>query len=131
MYGIGLAMGEPILMTALGIVLDLAKCATPLFVLFLFSQKQYASALFALVLSITLSIVSFSASVAALEQGVVDSQKNSTAYQAVSQQIKECITQVGELRLLAAKQQNANLITKSERTLEKVELLLIRIDDLY
>lgn len=73
MYGIGLAMGEPILMTALGIVLDLAKCATPLFVLFLFSQKQYASALFALVLSMTLSAVSFSASVAALEQGVVAS----------------------------------------------------------
>ncbi|MGR6862822.1 hypothetical protein ACU5EH_22365 [Aliivibrio salmonicida] len=48
MYGIGLAMGEPVLMTALGIVLDLAKCATPLFILFLFSQKQYASAFFAL-----------------------------------------------------------------------------------
>ncbi|CAQ81937.1 membrane protein [Aliivibrio salmonicida] len=131
MYGIGLAMGELILMTALGIVLDLAKCATPLFVLFLFSQKQYASALFALVLSMTLSVVSFSASVAALEQGVVASQKNSTAYQAVSQQIKEYTTQVDELRLLAAKQQNANLITKSERTLEKIEPLLVRIDDLY
>lgn len=36
-----------------------------------------------------------------------------------------------ELRLLAAKQQSANLITKSERTLEKVEPLLVRIDDLY
>ena len=113
MYDIGFAMGEPVLMTALGIVLDLAKCATPLFILFLFSQKQYASAFFALALSVTLSVVSFSASVAALEQGVVASQKNSTAYQAVSQQIKEYTTQVGELRLLAAKQQNANLITKS------------------
>ena len=40
-------------------------------------------------------------------------QKNSTAYQAVSQQIKEYTTQVDELRLLAAKQQNANLITKT------------------
>ncbi|MGR6862821.1 hypothetical protein ACU5EH_22360 [Aliivibrio salmonicida] len=79
----------------------------------------------------TLSVVSFSASVAALEQGVVASQKNSTAYQAASQQIKEYTTQVDELRLLAAKQQNANLITKSERTLEKVEPLLVRIDDLY
>ena len=131
MYGIGLAMGEPVLMTALGIVLDLAKCATPLFILFLFSQKQYASAFFALVLSVTLSVVSFSASVAALEQGVVASQKNSTAYQAISQQIKEYTTQVDELRFLAAKQQNANLITKSERTLEKIEPLLIRIDALY
>lgn len=57
--------------------------------------------------------------------------KKSTAYQAISQKIKEYTTQVDELRLLAAKQQNANLITKSERTLEKVEPLLIRIDDLY
>ncbi|MHC5780319.1 hypothetical protein [Aliivibrio fischeri] len=131
MYGIGLAMGEPVLMTALGIVLDFAKCATPMFVLFLFSQKQYVSAFFALALSLTLSLVSFSASVAALEQGVVASQKNSTAYQAVSRQIKEYKTQVDELRLLAAKQQSANLITKSERTLEKVEPLLARIDALY
>nr|WP_235675713.1 hypothetical protein [Aliivibrio fischeri] len=75
MYGIGLAMGEPVLMTTLGIVLDFAKCATPMFVLFLFSQKQYVSAFFALALSLTLSLVSFSASVAALEQGVVASQK--------------------------------------------------------
>lgn len=131
MYDIGSAMGEPVLMTALGIVLDLAKCATPLFVLFLFSQKQYLSALFALVLSLTLSGVSFSASVAALEQGVIASQQSSTAYQATSSQIEEYKTQVNELRLLASKQQNAHLITKSERTLEKVELLLVRIDALY
>ncbi|MGF1903543.1 hypothetical protein [Aliivibrio salmonicida] len=131
MYGIGLAMGEPVLMTALGIVLDLAKCATPLFVLFLFSQKQYLSALFALVLSLTLSAVSFSASVAALEQGVIASQQSSTAYQAVSSQIDEYNTQVNALRLLASKQQNAHLITKSERTIEKIEPLLVRIDALY
>ncbi|MFA1563088.1 helix-turn-helix domain-containing protein [Aliivibrio fischeri] len=131
MYGIGSAMGEPVLMTALGIVLDLAKCATPLFVLFLFSQKQYLSALFAVVLSLTLSGVSFSASVAALEQGVIASQQTSVAYQAVSSQIEEYKAQVNELRLLASKQQNAHLITKSERTLEKVEPLLVRIDALY
>ncbi|MGF1871990.1 hypothetical protein [Photobacterium indicum] len=131
MLSIGNEMGSPLLMGALGLVLDLAKCATPLFVLFLFSQRKFVSMSFALLISVALSVVSFSASVASLEQGVSASQQNSVAYQRIAVQITAYETQITELRHLADVQQSVKQVTKSQHTLERVEVLLQKVDALY
>ncbi|MFB1079518.1 hypothetical protein [Photobacterium damselae] len=130
MFGIGSDMGSPQLMASLGLLLDLAKCATPLFVLFLWSEKMRLASLFALVLSITLSAVSFSASVAALESGVTANKQNSVSYQRIETQINDYRAQVVELRQLAQRQQDAKQITKSQTTLSQIPTLLTRIDEL-
>ncbi|WP_237156037.1 hypothetical protein [Photobacterium phosphoreum] len=104
MFSIGQDMGSPVLMALLGLLLDLAKCTTPLFVLFLWSQKMRLASMFALVLGMTLSMVSFSASVAALESGVTASQQNSVSYQRIESQITDYHDQVIELRQLAKRQ---------------------------
>ncbi|MGR5465236.1 hypothetical protein ACPV5G_20070 [Photobacterium damselae] len=130
MFGIGSDMGSPLLMAGLGLLLDLAKCATPLFVLFLWSQKMRIASLFALVLSITLSAVSFSASVAALENGVMANKQNSVSYQRIETQINDYRAQIVELRQLAKRQQLAHQITKSQTTLSQIPNLLTRIDEL-
>jgi hypothetical protein len=124
MFSIGTDMGSPLLMAALGLLLDLAKCATPLFVLFLWSQKMRLTSIFALVLSMTLSAVSFSASVAALESGVVANAQNSVSYQRIESQITDYRDQVIELRQLAKRQQAAKQITKSQNTLSQIPTLL-------
>ncbi|MEC6833588.1 hypothetical protein VXS06_17630 [Photobacterium toruni] len=130
MFSIGTDMGSPLLMAALGLLLDLAKCATPLFVLFLWSQKMRLVSVFALVLSMTLSAVSFSASVAALESGVTANAQNSVSYQKIESQITDYRDQVIELRQLAKRQQAAKQITKSQHTLSQIPTLLSRIDEL-
>ena len=130
MFSIGQDMGSPVLMATLGLLLDLAKCATPLFVLFLWSQKMRLVSVFALVLSMTLSAVSFSASVAALESGVTANAQNSVSYQRIKSQITDYRDQVIELRQLAKQQQAAKQITKSQNTLSQVPILLTRIDEL-
>ncbi|MGX9459600.1 hypothetical protein ACWU37_21955 (plasmid) [Photobacterium damselae subsp. damselae] len=130
MFSIGEDMGSPHLMASLGLLLDLAKCATPLFVLFLWSQKMRLASMFALILSITLSAVSFSASVAALENGVMANKQNSVSYQRIETQINDYRDQVVELRQLALRQQDAKLITKSQATLSQIPNLLTHIDDL-
>ncbi|TLS72266.1 hypothetical protein FD718_02890 [Photobacterium damselae subsp. damselae] len=117
-------------MASLGLLLDLAKCATPLFVLFLWSQKMRFASVFALVLSITLSAVSFSASVAALENGVMANKQNSASYQHIETQINDYRAQIVELRQLAQRQQDAKQITKSQTTLSQIPTLLTRIDEL-
>lgn len=130
MFSIGADMGSPRLMAALGLLLDLAKCATPLFVLFLWSQKMRFASMFALILSVTLSAVSFSASVAALESGVMANAQNSVSYQRIESQITDYRDQVIELRQLAKQQQAAKQITKSQKTLSQIPTLLTRIDEL-
>ncbi|MCD9538953.1 hypothetical protein [Photobacterium carnosum] len=130
MFSIGQDMGSPVLMAALGLLLDLAKCATPLFVLFLWSQKMRLASVFALVLSMTLSAVSFSASVAALESGVVANAQNSVSYQRIESQMTDYRDQVVELRQLAKRQQDVKQITKSQNTLSQIPTLLTRIDEL-
>ncbi|MGR5312556.1 hypothetical protein ACPV34_21410 [Photobacterium damselae] len=130
MFSIGEDMGSPQLMASLGLLLDLAKCATPLFVLFLWSQKMRVASLLTLVLSITLSAVSFSASVAALENGVMANKQNSVSYQRIETQINDYRAQVVELRQLAQRQQDAKQITKSQTTLSQIPTLLTRIDEL-
>ncbi|HIF9507308.1 TPA: hypothetical protein ACX6SZ_003757 [Photobacterium damselae] len=130
MFSIGEDIGSPRLMASLGLLLDLAKCATPLFVLFLWSQKMRLASVFALVLSITLSVVSFSASVAALESGVKVNKQNSVSYQRIETQIKDYRVQVAELRQLAQRQQDAKQITKSQITLSHISPLLSHVDQL-
>ncbi|WP_419208239.1 hypothetical protein ACN08N_25400 (plasmid) [Photobacterium leiognathi subsp. mandapamensis] len=130
MFSIGTDMGSPFLMAVLGLLLDLAKCATPLFILFLWSQKMRFASMFALILSITLSAVSFSASVAALESGVTVNAQNSVSYQRIESQLTDYREQVKELRQLAKRQQDAKQITKSQHTLSQVPTLLTRIDEL-
>ncbi|MGD6739530.1 hypothetical protein ACP5PY_25635 [Photobacterium leiognathi subsp. mandapamensis] len=130
MFSIGTDMGSPFLMAVLGLLLDLAKCATPLFVLFLWSQKMRFASVFALVLSVTLSAVSFSASVAALESGVTANAQNSVSYQRIESQMTDYRDQVIELRQLAKRQQDAKQITKSQHTLSQIPTLLTRIDEL-
>ncbi|WP_209316961.1 hypothetical protein [Photobacterium damselae] len=130
MFSIGEDMGSPQLMALLGLLLDLSKCATPLFVLFLWSQKMRLASVFALVLSITLSAVSFSASVAALESGVMANKQNSVNYQRIETQINDYRAQIVELRQLAQRQQDAKQITKSQTTLSQIPNLLSHIDEL-
>ncbi len=130
MYTIGSDMGSPIVMGILGLLLDLAKCATPLFIFVLWAKRKYLSTIFAALLSITLSVVSFSASVAALESGVTASQQKSSEYQQIDAQIEDYRAQVTALRLLAKEQQEAHQITRSQKTLTQVPTLLAHIDDL-
>ncbi|WIG71447.1 hypothetical protein KEC58_22410 (plasmid) [Photobacterium damselae] len=130
MFGIGSDMGSPMLMAALGLLLDLSKCATPLFIFVLWAKRKYLSTLFAVALSLTLSVVSFSASVAALESGVTASQQNSVSYQRIESQLSDYRTQVVELRQLAESQRKAQQITKSQQTLAQIPTLLTRIDEL-
>ena len=130
MFGFGNDMGTPILMAVLGLLLDLAKCATPLFIFMLWAKRKYLSTLFAILLSVTLSVVSFFASVAALETGVTASKQNSVSYQKIESQITDYRDQVIELRQLAKRQQAAKQITKSQKTLSQIPSLLSRIDEL-
>ena len=130
MFGFGNDMGTPILMAVLGLLLDLAKCATPLFIFMLWAKRKYLSTLFAILLSVTLSVVSFFASVAALETGVTANQQNSVSYQKIESQITDYRDQVIELRQLAKHQQAAKQITKSQHTLSQIPTLLTRIDEL-
>ncbi|MGQ5486894.1 hypothetical protein ACUHZR_18735 [Photobacterium damselae subsp. piscicida] len=130
MFGIGSDMGSPMLMAALGLLLDLSKCATPLFIFVLWSKRKYLSTLFAVALSLTLSVVSFSASVAALESGVTASQQNSVSYQRIESQLSDYRAQITELRQLAESQRKAQQITKSQQTLGQIPTLLTRIDEL-
>ena len=130
MFGFGNDMGTPILMAVLGLLLDLAKCATPLFIFMLWAKRNYLSTLFAILLSVTLSVVSFFASVAALETGVTASKQNSVSYQKIESQITDYRDQVIELRQLAKRQQDAKQITKSQHTLSQIPTLLFRIDEL-
>ncbi|EGU31263.1 hypothetical protein VII00023_22809 [Vibrio ichthyoenteri ATCC 700023] len=117
-------------MAALGLILDLAKCATPLFIIYLWVQHLRVAAIFGFVLSFILSFVSFSASVAALEAGVIANVQSSNRYQTIETQISEYQLQIKQLRVLAEKQQSAKLITRSQQTLEKIPELLKRINTL-
>ena len=130
MYNIGVETGSPELMAALGLVLDLAKCSIPLFIYVLFANKKYLSALFGAILAIALSVVSFSASVAALEQGVNASKMTSDSYKRIDLQIQDYRIQVSDLRAQAEAQRKINQITKSSLTLSKVAPLLSKIDSL-
>lgn len=130
MYNIGLDTNQPQVMASLGLVLDLAKCAIPLFLPILWLKKKYISALFGTVLAICLSAVSFSASVAALEQGVNASKMNSDSFKRIESQITDYRSQIEDLKTLAASQRKIKQITKSSQTLEKVTPLLAKIEDL-
>ena len=130
MYSIGQAVGAPFTTAAIGGILDLTKCLSPAFVILFLAKRRYGSFLFALLLSLSLSLVSFAASVASLESGIVASQQNSAAHQRIAQQIELYTVQVNELRNLAALQQSAKQVTKSQNTLSQVNALLGKIDSL-
>lgn len=130
MYGIGSDMGAPYLMASLGLLLDVAKCTAPLFVVFLWVNKLRFASIATAILSVSLSQVSFSASVAALESGVKQSTQHSVSYQRIESQINDYREQVTQLRQLAAQQQAAKQITRSQQTLNQVPELLTHIDEL-
>lgn len=130
MYSIGQAVGAPFTTAAIGGILDLTKCLSPAFVILFLAKRRYGAFLFALLLSLSLSLVSFAASVASLESGIVASQQNSATHQRIAQQIELYTAQVNELRNLAALQQNAKQVTKSQSTLSQVNALLGKIDSL-
>lgn len=130
MFGIGSEMGTPYLMASLGLLLDIAKCIAPLFVVFLWLHNLKIVAVATAVLAASLSLVSFAASVAALEAGVENSNKHSVSYQRIESQINDYREQVTQLRLLAVQQQAAKQITRSQQTLNQVPNLLSRIDEL-
>lgn len=130
MFSIGQSVGAPFTTAAIGGVLDVTKCLSPAFVLLFLAKRRYGSFLFALLLSLSLSLVSFAASVASLESGIVASQQNSAAHQRIAQQIELYTVQVNELRNLAALQQSAKQVTKSQSTLSQANVLLSKIDSL-
>ncbi|MDA1379487.1 hypothetical protein PCI56_05950 [Plesiomonas shigelloides subsp. oncorhynchi] len=130
MFSIGQSVGAPFTTATIGGVLDVTKCLSPAFVILFLAKRRYASFLFALLLSLSLSLVSFAASVASLESGIVASQQNSAAHQRIAQQIELYTVQVNELRNLAALQQSAKQVTKSQSTLSQANVLLSKIDSL-
>lgn len=130
MFSIGQAVGAPFTTAAIGGVLDVTKCISPAFVLLFFAKRRYGAFLFALLLSLSLSVVSFAASVASLESGIVASQQNSAEHQRIAQQIELYTVQVNALRNLTALQQSAKQVTKSQNTLSQVNVLLGKIDAL-
>lgn len=130
MFSIGQAVGAPFTTAAIGGILDLTKCLSPAFVILFLAKRRYGAFLFALLLSLSLSLVSFAASVASLESGIVASQQNSATHQRIAQQIELYTAQVNELRNLAALQQSAKQVTKSQSTLSQVNALLGKIDSL-
>lgn len=130
MFSIGQSVNAPITTAAIGGLLDLTKCVSPAFVLLFLARKRYCAFLFALLLSLSLSLVSFAASVASLESGVIASQQHSAVHQRLTQQIALYTDQVNELRNLAVLQQQTKQITKSQKTLNEVNALLAKIDAL-
>lgn len=130
MFSIGQDVGAPFTTAAIGGILDLTKCLSPAFVILFLAKRRYGAFLFALVLSLSLSIVSFAASVASLESGIVASQQNSASHQRIAQQIELYTQQVVELRNLASVQQRSKQVTKSQKTLDEVNALLAKIDSL-
>lgn len=130
MFSIGQSVNAPITTAAIGGLLDITKCVSPAFVLLFLIHKRYCAFLFALLLSLSLSLVSFAASVASLESGVIANKQHSAVHQRLTQQIALYTNQVNELRNLAALQQQTKQITKSQKTLNEVNALLAKIDAL-
>lgn len=130
MYSIGQSVGSPVTTAVIGGVLDVIKCVSPAFVLLFIARRKYVAFTFALAISLALSFVSFAASVASLESGIVASQQNSASHQRIAKQIELYTQQVVELRNLASVQQRSKQVTKSQKTLDEVNALLAKIDSL-
>jgi hypothetical protein len=91
---------------------------------------MFLSALFGGALGLTLSTVSFVASMSAIDNGVQAAKANSQQYIALSSQIESYEREIDDLRTLASKQQDANLISRSSSTLDKIAPLNAKVANL-
>jgi TolA-binding protein len=130
MEGLGKEINQPKTMASMGLILDACKTLCPIFVLFLWRQKMFLSALFGGALGLTLSTVSFVASMSAIDNGVQAAKANSQQYIALSSQIESYEREIDDLRTLASKQQDANLISRSSSTLDKIAPLNAKVANL-
>lgn len=130
MYSIGQSVGSPIAEAVICGMLDVIKCVYPAFVLLFIARRKYVAFTFALAISLALSFVSFAASVASLESGIVASQQNSASHQRITLQIVLYTQEVVEPRNLASVQQRSKQVTKSQKNLGEVNAFLAKIDSL-
>lgn len=113
------AGASPLLFAAVGILLDSTKTLCPALASRLINRSM-VTALLLCAFTITLSAISVSASVFAIDSGIESAQKNSREYTAYSKQIVLLEDEITSLKALAAQQQDANQITRSSETLAVV-----------
>ncbi|MHA2784480.1 hypothetical protein [Vibrio harveyi] len=130
MFELGQQINSPYLMGSLGLILDITKCSSPMFIGILLFKKKYLATCLTSVIAVTLSLVSFAASVASLEQGVIATKLNSTRFVSLQEQIDAYNVQISDLRVQAESQRSVNQITKATATLSSIPALLSKVEEL-
>lgn len=130
MIQISAETGDKYTLPALGLFLDLLKSISPLIIIFLWSQGRKPSSVFAAVLAILLTALSFSASFSALSNGVTAAQKNSHEYQLLQSQIDDYQIQI-DMKLDLAKQfASFDRVTKANANTDDANALLAKVSEL-
>lgn len=130
MIQISAETGDKYTLPALGLFLDLLKSISPLIIIFLWVQGRKPSSVFAAVLAILLTALSFSASFSALSNGVTAAQKNSHEYQLLQSQIDEYQIQI-DMKLDLAKQfASFDRVTKANANTDDANVLLAKVSEL-
>ncbi|MCQ4503046.1 hypothetical protein NON27_22695 [Vibrio parahaemolyticus] len=130
MIQISAETGDKYTLPALGLFLDLLKSISPLIIIFLWSQGRKPSSVFAAVLAILLTALSFSASFSALNNGVTAAQKNSHEYQLLQSQIDDYQIQI-DMKLDLAKQfASFDRVTKANANTDDANSLLAKVSEL-
>ncbi|HIF9315442.1 TPA: hypothetical protein ACX6Q1_003804 [Photobacterium damselae] len=119
MYNLGITTGTPILFATIGILLDSTKTLCPAFAAKILN-KNIPSAIAVALFGIVLSLISVSASIFALNNGIDAAQQNSREYIAVTKQITNIESEISSLKSLSIEQAKANQITKSSQTLSLI-----------
>lgn len=127
---IGLEVGSPVLFGVLGIVLDLSKTVSPIITSHLFKLKKFFAFTFSIILTLSLSILSFSASVANLENSFQATTQNSVEIKNIDSQINLYVKQIDSYSSLAKVQQDSNQPTQAKKSLSKVNDLMQKVSDL-
>ncbi|MGR5269763.1 hypothetical protein ACPV5R_18645 [Vibrio astriarenae] len=100
---------------AIGLALDLTKTVSPLMAARVIGKSQ-GTALALGALTVSLIAISGLASYSALESGIESANQNSREYKSIESQIVALQTEISGLNELAALQQDANQLTRSDAT---------------
>lgn len=116
-HSLGVSIGLGVVMGAMGIALDCAKSLMPAAIVHCHKQGNTLLTIALSCVTGGLMLVSFSASIFAVDTATQTSRVNSDQYQAITEQVKS-------LRLLSAAQVESNHITKAAQTEEKITTLI-------
>lgn len=130
LYGVGVAIDEGYLMAALGLILDLSKCLLPIIIIYLFRKHKYTLCIFSLLLSIALSVISFTASFSTLQESFNSKLTATTNHKIIDDQIMQIDDQINSLRTLAIQQQKIRRITASVKTINETTILVTKRNNL-